>query len=279
MMMRTLGILGLAIGLTVGCGSEENGDDNDSEPVETLTPEPAGAPSETVDGRWTCLGAEAGGPSGAAIELVGYVRTLSDPTASADPPAAELEAFTSSGTALDSAFSDPSKAGRVALSVPVTSKGFDGYTVTSITGYLDWRMHTSRPVTDTSQAGWAWMTTQAEADTQASNLSITLDAGKGILVGVVHDCDGFGAQFSVVEVQGDTGSVYYVEGFDVVSSRTYTSSTGRFALANVEPGTVTVKAFGRLESGGPLTLLSTATAGVEAGRMTAVAMEPRLVSK
>ncbi len=273
-----------------GCGDDKNGNNEKCDP-EILQPEPAGAPTQKADGRLTCLGDNAPSPpSGGGLELVGYVRTLADPDAT-QPAAAQLpaqvEAFDSDDTSLGVAFADRNKVGRAAVGVPITSTGFVGYTVTTCTtaftdpcpdDYIPWRMHVSRPVTDTTFAGWTWLTTQAEADTRAAALGITLDPAAGILVGVIHDCDGFGVENAVIEIDGSTSGLYFVEGFDVVEidTRTFTSSTGRFLMPNRAPGPVDVKAFGRLAAGGPLTLLSSVRGVIEAGRMTALALQPRV---
>ncbi len=272
-MKRLLQCLALTWGLA-GCESNPE----PSEPaiqVETL-PEMAGAPTSVVDGRLTCLGKAPAAATAGALELTGYVRTLADPEAKLPPPAAKVGLFTADGTELASGFADAAKAGRVSISVPVKAQGFEGYALVQQQGFLDWRFQTSRPVTTTDLTGWAWLTTQGEVDTRAKALGFTLKASAGILVGAVHDCDSFGAANAVVVV-GDAGGnpVYYVEGFDLVAVRPYTSTSGRFVAANLAPGTVQVKAFGRTKVGGPLELLSSARVVIEAGRITAVDLAPR----
>jgi hypothetical protein len=131
-------------------------------------------------------------------------------------------------------------------------------------------------VTNTDFNGWTWLTTPAERDAEAADLEVNIDESAGILVGAVHDCDAFGSPNIVVQVDGETEDIFYVEGFDPVDTRTYTSDSGRFVLPNVPVGPVTVKAFGRVESGGPLLLLSALETESVAGVMSAVSMEPRV---
>lgn len=261
--------------IVLGCGPGPNG--NGDPPAEILDPEPVGAPVEQADGRLTCVGNdEQSPPDSSVLELVGYVRTLADPDAVSPTPAASIEAFTADGVSLGTTFADPAKDGRATVAVPVTSDGFTGYVVVTAPGYLDWSFSVSRTVTNTDFAAWAWLTTRAEADQQAAAVGIVLDSIQGLLVGVVHDCDGFGVRYSVVQVGGSTDDIHYVEGFGAVAGRTFTSETGRFVAANLPPGTVSVKAFGRLEAGGPLVLLSSAQVVIEADRIHAVALLPRV---
>jgi len=252
-------------------------DDDTSEPVETLDPEPADAPVEAVDGRLTCLGDNAPpDPVGGAVELTGYIRTLLDPTAEEEPPEFDLEAFSAGGGSLATSFSNPGNDGRVAVTVPIDDGGFDGYVVLSADDYTDLRFQSSRPTTNTDFGGWAWLATREELDTTAENLAIDLDPALGLVIGAAHDCDAFGMQNVVIVLDGETDVAYYVEGFDPVDSRTFSASSGRFAIPDVQPGAIVIKAFGRLEAGGPLTLLSSISTEVEAGGMTAVALEPRV---
>jgi len=243
--------------------------------VETLTAEPAGAPTAVIDGRQDCLGKNAPKPAApGAMELTGYVRTLADPSATKQPPPAKVTAFTKDGAQLGVSFADIEKSGRVSVSIPVKAEGFTGYALVAYTGFLDWRFQTSRAVTDTDLTAWAWLTTPDEAKSRATALGLTIDETKGILVGAIHDCDEWGVQ-NVVVTTSSQDKVFYVEGFDLSKDRTFTSETGRFVFANVAPGTVKVKAFGRLKAGGPLTLLASIEAVVEAGKMTAVGLQPR----
>ena len=248
------------------------------DPVETLA-DPAGAPTAIVDGRLNCLGQPGIAGSAGALELTGYVRTLADPDAKKPLPQATVEAFMQDGTSLATAGIDITKGGRVSLTVPVKASGFDGYAIARYPGYLDWRLQSSRVKTTTDFDGWAFLTTQAEVDSRATAIGLTPAAGSGLVVGAVHDCDGFGVANVVISLGGGTQVVRYIEGFDISPTRTFTSSTGRFAVANLAPGLLTVKAFGRLKAGGPLTLLSSAQVTIVAGAMTAIDLAPRTGSK
>ena len=272
-----------AMGLVVlwlgGCPSEDD-PDPPKPAAEKLSPEPAKPlpPEPDSEARISCAGDNAPkAMKGNAIELVGYVRTLADPGATSPPPKAQVEAFTTTGDSLGKSFADPQKGkdGRVSLTVPVKKDGFTGYALVTHAGFVDWRLKNSRPVTSTEFNGWAWLTTPAEVESRSQALGVTQDAANGLLVGAVHDCDGFGVQYAVVQIDGKTDGIFYVEGFDLSKDRTFTSDTGRFVLANATPGKHVIKAFGRFKKGGPLTLLSMAEASVVAGTMTAVAMQPR----
>lgn len=266
-----------SLSLLVAAGCSDSPASPDAAPdVEILTPEPPGAPTETAEGRLTCLGNNAPlPPEGSVIELTGYVRTFADPPASSAPPAATIEAFTATGTSLGTGFADPSKDGRVALSVPIQDEGFAGYVMITQTGFADYRFQTNRNVTRTEANGWTWLLTPAELDAAATTLGTTIDANRGQLIGTVHDCDNFGVRYAVVTVAGETDGVVYTDTFVVNSSRTFSDASGRFVMANVSPGPVVVKAYGRLTAGGPLTLLASIQTGVEAGKVTAVALQPR----
>ena len=271
--MRTAAFL-LALALAA-CPAAD--DDDTTEDVEVLDPEPAGAPSGVVDGRLTCLGDNAPpDPVGNAVELTGYARTLVDPTAADEPPVFEIEAFSPGGASLGTAFSNPGNDGRASVTVPIDESGFTGWVVLSSDGYVDLRFQSSRPTTTTDFSGWAWAATTEELDEAADAVGLVLDPDLGVLVGAAHDCDAFGMENVVITVDGDAGVAWYVEGFDPVAGRSFSSVNGRFAVPDVAPGEVVVKAFGRLESGGPLTLLSSVTTSVEIGGMTAVALEPRV---
>lgn len=266
-------LLALALGLSACDGGPTA---PAAEPVVETLAELPNAPTEVVDGRMTCIGK--GGVPGAAgaLEVNGYVRTLADPEAKKEVPAAKVEVFLPDGTSIGTGFADSTKAGRVAISVPVKATGFEGYSVVSQGGFLDWRLSSSRPITTTDIAGWAWLSTQDEINSRAKALGFELKAGTGILVGAVHDCDGFGVANAVVVVGSSSSNlVYYMEGFDIAAARPYTSLTGRFVTANLPAGELTVKAFGRLKASGPLTLLSSAKVTIEAGRMTAIDLAPR----
>lgn len=261
-------------------GGDTGGDTDEPGDPETLA-DFDGAPTESVDGpstRLTCLGDnQPESPTDSVLQLTGYVRTLADPDADEEVPSATVEAFAADGTSLVTGFADPSKSGRVAVSVPVTDAGWTGYAIASHDGYMSWRFQSSRAVTSTAVNGWAWLTTTAERDALADDLGVTVEADTGILVGTVHDCDVFGTEFAVVTVDGDRSGVYYIEGFAPVEGRTWTSSTGRFVVPNLTPGAYEIKAWGRLEAGGELVLLSVvADATVEAGQMTAISLQPRV---
>ncbi len=258
-----------------GCDSGTSTPSTPAAAVETIA-DFAGAPTETVAGAWACAGKAQGTATGGSIELNGYVRLLSDPDAKQPVPAATIEAFTADGASLAKSGADPSKAGRVSLSVAVMPTGFDGYAVISHDGFLDVRLQSSRKVVSTDMAGWAWLATQAEVDSRAKGIGIPLEAGKGLLVGAVHDCDGFGAANAVVVVGGKLeNAVLYAEGFDLVGARTFAADSGRFAVANLPAGPVTVKAYGRTKAGGKLQLLSKIDTTVVPGKMTAIDLAPR----
>ena len=280
--------------LSAGCPGGGGGDPDSAIPVETLDPEPAGAPTGTVQVSAPdlgCMGRPETPAAGSSIELTGYVRTLADPTATAAPPAARVEAFTTTGSLLGFGFADTSKQGRVAIPVSFTGDGFDGYAVVTQDGYLDYRFQTTRLVSDTDFDGYAWLVTQAEVDTWATTLGITVDSGAGILLGSALDCQAFALENVVVQIDGATDGIGYVDGptpmecptlqtcdrpFAAATGATFTNDTGRFLMANVTAGPVVVKLFGRLAAGGPLTLLARIDTAVTAGAITAVGMRPRM---
>ncbi len=263
-----------------GCGGNKPDDTSGNVFVaETLDPEPAGSPTDAVDGRLSCLDQyKIAAPSGTALELTGYVRTLADPDAATEPPEATIEVFSAGGSSLGSAFSDASREGRSAVSVPIDDEGYTGYAMITADGYLPERFEVSIPVTDSTQSGWAFLATAAERDAVAADLGATVGAGDGVLVGSVHDCDGFATGNVLVTVDRVADGVLYVEGFAPVASRTWTGSAGRFAIA-LPAGEAVVEAWTRLEAGGPLTLISSLQTTVAAGAMTAVALEPRPAAK
>lgn len=269
----------LALLVTTGADCQSADDDTAVEEPEILDPEPPGAPEGMVDGRLTCLGDNASPPAvSTTLELTGWVRRWADPEAEEEPPATQVEAFSPSGTSLGVAFTNPSPGqdGRVAVTVPITSDGFSGYVMITHDGYVPVRFHNSRPVTNTDFSGWIWLATQDEIEQVAAGLGLEIEAGTGILVGASHDCDAFGMSNVVVQVDGSTDGIYYVEGWDPVASRTFSAPSGRFALPNLPPGPFTVKAFGRLELGGPLVLLSRVDGEIVADTITEVALEPRV---
>jgi len=266
----------------VGCGDDD--DDDDSGPVPILTPEPAGAPDDIAngldpEGRSTlgCLGRNTPDPpSGSSLTLPGWVRTLADPENDGEvQPAAGAQAFDEDGTLVGAAFSDIGS-GRIAVTVPIRPIGFIGSVSVHADGYVDQRFVSSRAITGTAAAGWTWLVTQEELETLASEAAVELEAGTGTLVGSVHDCDVFGVANAVIRVDGSTDGVFFFDAFALAPERTYTAESGRFAVPNVSPGTVTVEAFGRTREGGPLELLSLAEVAITADRITAVDLEPRV---
>lgn len=280
--MTTMSKLAVSAVITaaLGCGGGGEPGADAAPPVETLVPEPAGAPTATADGRLSCLGRnEPDPPSGNAIELTGYVRVLDDPTAAAEPPQATVTAFSEGGAELGTAFSDATKSGRVAVTVPVSQDGFTGYVVASMEGLLDARFFSSLPITTTEISGWAWLATQAEVDALAAELGVTLEPGKAIVIGAVHDCDTFGVANAVVQINGSTDGIYYVSGFSPAAGDTFTTASGRFVAPNVDPGQVVIKAFGRLEAAGPLTLLSSIRIDAAAQGVMQVDLQPRAGSQ
>lgn len=277
---RTLLVMSLLLAAAIGCEGCPPTDDDDTvqEDPEILDPEPPGAPVEMVDGRISCVGDnEPAEPAAASLELTGWVRTWNDPEADDLPPSFEVEALSPSGSSLGTAFSNPNPGqdGRVAVTVPVTDAGFIGHVMITADGYVPVRFHNSLPITNTDFGGWVWAVTQEDVDQIAADAGVTLEADTGILVGAIHDCDSFGMANGVVVVDDSAEGVYYVEGWDPVEERGYSAPSGRFALPNLAPGPVTVKAFGRLEAGGPLTLLSRVDGDIVADVITQVALEPR----
>ena len=267
--------------LLLGCGNTDVTDPTDDN-VEVLTPEPTDAPTGNAGGRLSCMGKYEPAPvSGNALELTAYIRTLADPDANQTVPDTKIEAFTADGTLLGTTFSNPEKDGRMEVTVAVRSEGFVGYAVATSTAadYIPWRFRASVPVTSTDFSGWTWLATRDEANQLATSAGVTIDPAKGILVGVVHDCDGFGVENAVVQIAGSTDGIVFTEGFDLVTSRTFTSPTGRFVAVNVDPGDVTIKAFGRDLEGGKLKLLSKIDTTVVADTMSAVALQPRVKAK
>jgi hypothetical protein len=265
----------LPLAVLAGC---PNGDDDPNVPI--LEPEPAGAPTALADGRLTCLGDNAPDPAvGPVLGLPGWVRTYADPTNSGGvQPAAQVEAFDENGLSIGAAFADTGN-GRVSVTVPVRAEGFGGSVLVTATGFIPTRFFTSRPVTGTEAAGWAWLVTEAERDQLAVDAGVVLDPAQGIVVGAIHDCDVFGVGATVIRIGGATGStdgVVYFDAFAPVPGDTFTAASGRFARANVTPGPVTVEAFGRTEPGGPLELLGRADVNVAVGEITAVDLQPRV---
>ena len=244
--------------------------------VEILTPEPLGAPTASADGRLTCLGTNVPADVvGTSITLAGWTRTLADPTNSGGvQPAARAEAFDPTGVSLGTAFSDTGN-GRLAISVPSRSSGFEGWVEITADGFLDTAFYSSHRYTNNEIAGWVWLTTAAERDANAAVASVTVEAGTGILVGAIHDCDVFGTANVVIRYGGRTDGVVYFDRFAPAPGATFTDASGRFAVANVPPGPLVVQAFGRLMPGEPLILLSRADVTITADKITEVDLQPR----
>ena len=281
---RSLWLVSLFAGLGGPLAACPADDDDDSVPVPILEPEPADAPTAVADGldpddrsTLSCAGDNSPDPpDGSSLALVGWVRALADPANAAHAtPAAEAEAFDENGESLGSAFSDTGN-GRVAVTIPIRESGFVGSVVVAAETYLEQRFSSSRPVTNTAAAGWTWLVTQDEIDALAAETAVDVDPAKGIVVGAVHDCDVFGVANAVVRVGNETAGVVYFDAFSAAPALTFTADSGRFAVPNVDPGTVVVEAYGRSEAGGPLELLSRAEVIVSAGMVTAVDLQPRV---
>lgn len=290
--MRRAGSLVPMLLLLLGCPSGDDDDDADQGPV--LDPEPAGAPDDVADGldeqgqtTLGCLGDNAPeAPSASHVTLPGWIMSWADPSNHAEtPPDAAAEVYDEAGSWLASSASDM-VSGRIAITVPVREIGFIGTVmvrpIDAADGYLQQRFVSSRPVTDTDQAGWTWLVTREEIDAMAAQAGVEIDPAKGIVAGAVHDCDGFGVANAVIRHAASTEGVFHFDeggdpiAFALAPGRTFTTETGRFAIPNVEPGTVTVEAFGRAEPDGPLVLLSTADVVITADVVTAVALQPRV---
>jgi hypothetical protein len=266
------------------CTGPDDDDTVEADP-EILDPEPAGAPVARVEGRLTCFGDnDPGEPIGSTLELTGWVRAWGDPEADELPPAARVEAWSATGTSLGFAFANPSPGqdGRVAVTVPVSDEGFVGYVAITEESYLPVHFWSSRPIADTDFGGWVFLVTAEEAVEIGDLVGLEVDptSQKGHLIGAIHDCDAFGMPNGLIQINGvvnggDDGT-WYVEGWDPVDGHTFSTVNGRFVVPNLDPGPITIKAFGRLEEGGPLTLLSRVDAEIVAGVITEVAMEPRI---
>jgi len=132
------------------------------------------------------------------------------------------------------------------------------------------------------------MTTQEEVDSDFADLELQQQDGTGILVGAVHNCDAFGLGNAIVLVNGSPEPVYYVEFWTIMdrSERTFTHQGdvsqelgGRFVVPNLQPGEVEVAAYARIEEGGPLVCIGKLTTEIEAGTISAVAIEPTRVMR
>ncbi len=268
-----------------GCGPTPPSDQ-----VETLTPEPAGAPTAVADGRLTCLGNNPPPQvTSQQVVLPGWTRFFTDPTATNDGASqtpvhavpARIEAFSSNGASLGSTFASATD-GRAALTVPITGSGFTGHLEATCdamcaggaAGLIDYHFWTNRPYTQPQTAGWAWMMSQADLTAVATKAGVTVDGSKAIAAIAVHDCDGFGVGNAVVTVGGSASGGIYFDGFDATAG-TFTAASGRVAFANLPPGSTEVKAFGRTDAGGPLTLLASITVDLKPGVITGIDLEPR----
>lgn len=272
--MRSAHLLVPCLVLLAAC---PGGDTDTDAVIEVLDPEPAGAPADPVDGRWTCLGDEehpSWGPG--SLQLTGYIRTLADPTSLEQPPAVTIEAFDEDDNAVGTGFSDPSHGGRVNLSVPVDASGFKGHLLLTFPGYLDYRYQASRPFSTSFFTGWAWLTTAAERDAQAAAVGVDVPSDARVMIGAVHDCDGFAVSNAVVTIDDNTDGMLFVEGFEAVAGHTFTTTSGRFVVPEVGGGRLSVAAWGRLEAGGPLQLLGRVDAEGVPGGISAVSLEPRI---
>lgn len=274
--MRTIALVGLAA-LAAGCGKgADTGDTAYEFEPEILESEPAGAPSDATAARMTCLGTERlPEVSGSSLELTGYIRTLADPEASEEPPVAEVTVYSPAGDELAVTYPDASegKDGRVAVTVPVTDEGFTGTVGVTYEGYLDWTFTPSRAVTTATYNGWVWLFTAEDRDAAAAAAGLSASGSDGLLVGAVHDCDGFGVDSAVVLVDGMDGALY-TSGFDLDAGATWTGSSGRFVVDGLSAGPAEVSAYARLESGGPLVLISRTTVELTAGGVSAVSLDP-----
>lgn len=281
MASRTLlSVVLLASSLVLGGCGDDDGSGGGEAPI--LDPPPAGAPDALAGGRLGCLGDNAPAPpTSTNLTLPGWVRTVADPDNSGEvQPSAFVEAFDPTGLSLGSGYSN-NHDGRVAVTVPISDVGFEGEVViepmASFEGeYIEQHFFTSRPYTDTAVAAWVWLFTVEERDTMATDAGVTIEAGTGILSGAVHDCDVFGVDNAVIRWGERTDGVLYVEDFSPATGRTFTDTSGRFLVPNVPPGPITVEAYGRLEDGGPLVLLSAADVEVYADLVTAVDLQPRV---
>jgi hypothetical protein len=233
-----------------------------------------------VDFEISCLGDNTQPePDGTNLTLPGWIRDWNDPTNEGGvQPAADAEAYDEVST-LGTAPSD-TVSGRIAISVPVEPTGFVGTVRVTADDYLEQHFRVSRPVSTTSTAGWMWLVKQSDVDAVATAAGIEVDPDRAIVAGAVHDCLGFGYSNAIIRWGDRTDGVLYFDGFAPAPERTFTAESGRFAIAGVPDGPLTVEAYGRLEgsgqSAGPLTLLSRIDIEVSNGFVSAVALEPRV---
>jgi hypothetical protein len=253
----------------------------------------AGAPTGNVqvsDPDLACMG-RPGRAGGSSIErLPGHVRTLADPTATADLPAARVEAFTPTGSLLGFGFADTSKQGRS------PSRCRSPATASTATRWHPGRLLLPVPdqpwlvTTPTSTATPGWSPRPRSTPGRPRGAS-PVDAGAGILLGSALDCQAFALEnVWCRSTAPPTASTTWTDPtpmecptlqacdrpFAAATGATFTNDTGRFLMANVPAGPVVVKVFGRLAAGGPLTLLARIDTEVTAGAITAVGMRPRM---
>lgn len=276
MQLRNAVLLAATLG---GCGPNPP-----VEQVETLTPEPPGAPSALADGRLTCLGNNPSPPSSSnQVVLPGWIRYYTDPTAGKKvTPAARVEAFSTSGASLGVSFASKTD-GRVEVTVPIASNGWTGHVEATCDaactgtaqGLVEYDFWTNRVYTQPEVAGWAWMISHDDLTALAAKNMVTVDDSKAIAAIGVHDCDHFGIGNAVVEVNGSVSGGIYLEGFDVAPGKAYSAASGRVVFPNLPPGDAVVKAFARTVAGGPLTLLASITVKLKAGAITGIDLEPR----
>lgn len=283
-------------------------------PPPVLTPEPVGAPTQIVDtvtsasmmqypAALGCMGRPPQPAMPGSMQLLGYLRSYADPDyADCMPPEGQLDVFTPGATTpIATGYPVLTEGGDVGISIPVRAEGFRGHVRITSTGYLPVTLFNARPYTvpATQSRGWAFLMTMTDVTTVAIEVGRSVDPAMGIVVGAVHDCRGFGISNAVVRVGGSTEGVLYFSDaeyqpgtnclrnpadsirsahFTPEPEATFTTYVGRFAVANVPPGSTTVEAFGRRDRDGPLELLSTVDVEVVAGEMTAVDLSPRVTS-
>ncbi|MBI2893430.1 MAG: hypothetical protein HYY06_07745 [Deltaproteobacteria bacterium] len=276
-------LVALAALAWAGCGDDDDDTSQDEAPI--LDPEPPGSPSEvvgagSVDFEISCLGDNSQpDPNGTNLTLPGWIRDWNDPTNDGGvQPEADAEAYDEVST-LGTSSSDIGN-GRVAISVPVEETGFVGTVRVTADDYLEQHFRVSRPVTTTKTAGWMWLVRQSDVDAVAAEADIEVDPDRAIVVGAVHDCLGFGYSNAIIRWGDSTDGVLYFDGFTPAPERTFTAESGRFAIAGVPEGPLTVEAYGRLDgsgqSAGPLTLLGRIDIEVSTSYVSAIALEPRV---
>ncbi len=269
--------LAIAAFTVAACGQDDTGETGET-PVELETlPDadvPADAPTDAHNGDadLTCLGKDRKGKANAGVTLTGYARSLADPDADGDAPEGQVTAVDTDGNEFSGPI-DVSKDGRVAVYVATGDEGFGGHAVVTSAGFLDWRFQSTNKVINSDYNGWAFLVTEQERDDAATGAGITLDLNKGVLVGSVHDCVAFGISNAIVEVNGEFANTAYITGFGIDSAKTFTGSSGRFAVPNLS-GTVEVRAWARLESGGDFTLIAEDEISIDVAAINALSLDP-----